>query len=825
MVGEDQLSAEQASEWLESAETSIDDVYATRTKQVSATPEQRESMLHQFAQEDGLDLGIVRARAKDVPGNPFQQHLEMRGEQLKNIGPQVGGALGELFLNRTQGLPSSKSALPSFDLGFNPARPINTALDATQRFSRDVIGLNVPIPEVSPVGNLRFGTEEAAKVAEYGIPFATSMIALASNMSPGGRAATLLLGGAFGETSAEFLRVINRKSAGLDTPLSKNNPMDEAQRLLAIATAGGILASFDMFGAKGFAGVRRKRLDFEFGLNTQRSLKHQADLDFLGVEAGIGEVADVAITNALAKGFSIYPASGLALSRGAVARQTGVVRGALDLVSRYGDMLTAGLGMSGKSTAWGKANDGYIQFTRRGANDLFDAVTEITEETTRRLGVDAVHINHAAVKPSVTKILAPGENMPIVFGRDDLGRFTAKPSMKMSEEMGKEPFRVLEEVMNFGDKVDILKYIEKRNQIERFATRFKGANDPIGRLFANVGKQMRLGIDKHMVAPPEVKVGWHVARQNFSDMNAFADHVAWKEFRKADSQFGFASKTGATSSQSTQVTLQKAMNDPLLAPDIVDVWFKAAREGQALPQYRNAVETHFQSAFQKATVRVDKPGDVLDGVQVIKWDKVNTLLGRNDPDSTLWEAHKRMITQVGGDPAELEMFLEVAQRTFPLGLPNFNQMAVKRLGLGGLGSLMAFVTVGSRSTASEGAMAAAAMLIGMRGIGDLFFNPKRLKSARRILDKPMSEQTRWKQIWLLARGMGVTRSFTRLLRDNGVEPANLPPNLQPPDPSAPSGVLLQLFPRDEGFQPTTDTALASSPNIATATPGLNIRAQ
>ena len=700
----------------------------------------------------------------------FRGGIADKGQQL------LGGAVGAVT-DRSQSLHARDSSLPIVEVPLPGAAPlVNTVSSGINRLADLELGGRQSVerlPTDRPPSSLVFGAEDAADLIEVGGPMAAEAIILGSRSFGGlpGKIGASILANISTEVGAEAIRIADRKAANLpNSAVNISDPTDAALHFAKVAAGGALLGGADLAINAATLRAQRKAYTKAFGLGTDRSnAAIRASEEILGIEPNLAKAGTSGLVRVLGASLSVHPLIGRLAQNRARDITEGLTTRLGDSIDRLGDHLASGLHIAHRSAAWQKKNDDYLQWVRAKAGAQYEAAENLTVEAHTRLGREQVHVPHGTlVRADLEEFLLKEiAGLPLVGTGS--GRRVATAAVERNAD-----FRLLDDVLQLEDKADIVAYSSLRNELESAAARAGGPNDAVGRIFAEAARLMRRGTE-NMVAPNEVKLAHEVARIEWSNMHALTNAPAWKQFKRADSRFGFKNKIGSKQSTSIEVTAQNALADKDISPDIVETWWRAAVEADAVPQFRNVLSSHLNIGFQKSMhVPIKGP---LEGVETVNLDRFARFIGADDVDSTKWAAHAQMIRRSGGDPEEVLRFLDAAKREFPDGIPNPSQTAARRVALSGLGSALR-TTLGPGGSATRGAdgavvkgiRGAAAGLLALVGVGQLMYNPKILSRIRKVMDGGIAEQGRWRTLWGVAHAVGVTRSLQSLLQDNGIDP-------------------------------------------------------
>jgi hypothetical protein len=796
-------TAKDAQAYLEKLEGYVHSAFQEETNRSRASHSDLEIEMWNAAKEDGFQLDQVRALADSEPsaiGGAISNVVENR---IRRPARFLGSSAGEAVVERTDALRTADSSLPALEFGQSALRSSAGAFNRHVQAGGDVLNRvssaarSIGIPSNAPpidtnrqvfdtdvIQPFRIGAEQLADTIEIGVPLVGGTASLRYAPTVPTAIAGLVLSSVSGEVGAEYLRVLNRHASGQEQNVARlNDPLEEWKRAGKVALGGVLLGIADVALSKGQLAARKKKLELLFGLGTPESRATVARFARLGETANIGEASTTNLSKTLAKSFSIYPISGgrqVKRGKGIARRLTGTLNDEVDMFAPHG---ASGLALSGKSDAWVAANDAAIQYNRKAARGSYKIAQSITNHHKDQLGLAGVHVPHHRYKGAVDGIVEEVAGLPlvkkakIVNGQPRIEWVVPRSDLEKNAD-----YETLQAVMNLGDRVDVIEYTRLRNQVERAVERNSGINDPLGRFFGSVSAIMNDARD-HMVAPLEVKNAWLSSDSQWAELNNLLNHSSWRHFKKSGSQFGLADKVGETQTITRGAVLANALNDPNLTPEVIDVWYQTAVRGNSVDVLNDAVHAHFRNVVSSSKSISDK--GALEGIEVINWGKLEKSLGLNLEDSTRWESYARLIDRAGGDSAAFKQFIEDAKQAFPLGLPNFQMMATRRVGLGGISSGIRFALgtmpglggLGGHMTGSvpggaigtaAGAALAMAGILSMRGIGDFMFNPKRLKSAMRIIDGSVTGQSAWKQFWLLARSMGITRNVVGTLQQLGI---------------------------------------------------------
>lgn len=755
------------------------------------SPSEFEIAAAQIASESGRDFFKDRAFLAEQPGFFTKTFREAKGAVADVFRPVFGAAVGAVA-DRTQSLRTEDSSLPSVTL------PVPGVIESPL----NVFGLSLQ--------NKRVGAEQLADIIELGVPFATEVAALGSKqLGPGGKATSIVLGNLSAEVGAEYLRYANLRASGVPNDLIRSNdPTDVALHFAKVASGGLILGGADIAFNASEIRAQRKAYQTLLGLGTEESNVALRRIQRLGVEPNLAQ-GMTTFLQPIATSLSVYPMTAAGSIKQSKKLVSGISATVTDAVSELGDRLLAGAHLSGKSADWAKKNDAFVQFTRKKGNAAFETMKSEIAKAEARLGTAAVHVDHSEAKAELeTLVLDRIANLPLIQTRNP-----AIPFRLTETALERNPdFRLLDDVLNLPDEAPVAEYLSLRNQLEEAAARANGANDPVGMVFARASQLMHGAVENRLNAPPEVKAAFEAARREWSDYNSLANSAAWKHFRRADPQFGFANKvTDTKPATSAEVVLQNAMKDPDISPEIVGTWWRAAREGDAVPQFKAAVEAHIKAGLRDSITLGEK--GPLTNVEVISIRKFKKFLGADDEGSVAWEARKAMIRNAGGDPDELIRFLDDAQVAFPDGIPNPSQTAARRTALSGVGSAVRFVTGasaigGGLDSSASAIFAAAGSFIALAGVGQLMFNPKVLRGMRRVMNGGVDEQTRWGTLWRVAASVGMTRALQSALQEQGVDPLVTPTKAE----------LLHQRQMNRSARPLSSSLPAPQGNLSPANP-------
>lgn len=735
-------------------------------------PSQSELQQYAFktAKSEGRDYFGARNLVNSQPG-PVRKALGVVGSAVGSVvGPAFRGAVSAVA-DRTASLRAEDSSLPHVNVQIPFAQEAN---DAATSFVNAAGSLNsyAKNPPVAPrqvSGQMTFGAEDLADLIEVGGPMATEATALGmKGLGPAGRVGSFILGNVASEVGAEYLRYADRKASGLPNDLIKSNdPTDIALHFAKVAAGGALLSGGDVAGNWAQLRTQRQAYKMAFGLGTDASNAAIRRMERIGIEPSLSQAMTTPL-KLIGTSLSIYPLTGTrAVSRAREIKQA-ITNKVSSTVGDFADHLMSGIHISGRSEGWLKKNDEYLQFVAAKGNASFERVKQGLRAAENKYGSDKVFVPMDEPIRNIRRTIF-----------DSIG--SLPPQVKSSLEKNPD-FKVLTHLIeNTGTQARPSEIIALRNQFEGAAARAGGNHDPDGRIFSAAAGELRKAVDG-MVAPPSVKAEYAAAVREWSDYHALTASPAWRAFKMADTHFGDASKVGAEHGISAQAVLQNAMSDADLTPDIVGTWWRAANEGGAVPQFKNAVESHLRSGFEKATKVMDK--GPLEGVEVVDIDRLIRFMGANEPSSNKWAAHQEMIRKSGGDPDELLSFLDDMKRLFPEGIPNPSATAARRTALSGVGSAVRMLTAGSVIKAASGGSAAATATAGisagivsmlaMVGVGQVMFNPAVLRKMRRVMDGGISEQGRWRTLWNVAASVGVTRALQNSLQEQGIDPAYTP---------------------------------------------------
>lgn len=763
----------EASAFLDKLDTAVRAGFRADTGR-DPSPSEFEISAHQIAQEAGRDFFADRALVAKQPGPVGKAFSAVKGAVSDAVTPVLQGAVSSIA-DRTASLRSQDSSLPSFPVLAPTAE--NTLSGEPGAFSRTKFGLR----------SARVGAEELADAIELGVPMATEAAVLGSkNMGFAGKAFSIVLSNLSSEVGAEYIRYANQQASGVPSNLlSSNDPTDVALHFAKVAAGGALLGGADLLLNSAQLRTQRQAYKTVLGLGSAESNAAIARSSRLGVDPNLAQ-AMTSVLRPIATSLSVYPMTATASLEQSRKLVRGITKTTTDSVARLGDNLMSGLHISDRSSNWVKANDAFIQFTRKRGTAAFDAMERTMLDAETQFGRQAVFVDHVEARNRIEgAILKNVAGLPLIRTNDPSIPFRLpKASLERNPD-----FRLLLDAVNLPDQASPIEYLALRNQLENAAVRAGGANDPDGRIFTVAALSMRDAVENRMTAPPEVLASFQAAQREWSDYNALANSAAWKHFRRADPRFGFANKVSDKPPATTaEVVLQNAMVDPDLSPEVVNTWWRAAREGDSVPAFKFAVESHIQAGLKQAISVGDK--GPLTGIEVIKIDKLLEFVGADDLKSNKWVAHAAMIRNAGGNPKEFLEFLEDAKIAFPDGIPNPSQTAARRTGLSGVGSAVRFVTGasalgggiggpgGAAGGLATGIAGAAASFLAMAGVGQIMFRPGTLTKMRRVMDGGIDEQGRWRTLWNVAASVGMTRTLQMALQEQGIDPLVTPTKAQ-----------------------------------------------
>jgi len=726
------------------------------------------------AREEGRDYYGLKHYLAAQPG-PVRKFLGLVKDQVVGASQDVLGGAVHALVDRTEDVRAADSSLPHIS-GTIPGAGL---LDSAQTWVANNQSPGVrPIPprEENPyAGSFTLGASDLADALEVALPLGADAIALGSkNMGPWGKAASIVAGNVGGELSAEFVRMADRRAANLPNhAVDISDPTDMALHFAKVLSGGMMLGAADMLTAESTLRGERRAYKLLAGLGTPESDAVIRKMHRIGVEPTLSQAMTTPL-KIIGTSLSLYPLTGTKAIARARQIKGAVTRHVSNVVGGFADHLMSGVHIADRSKQWFNKNDQYLQLVGRRASHSYELVKAEMQRAEGQVGLQ-------------------GMNVPIQQAKDDVraavfDRIGRLPAGTRSSLERNPDYQTLVNFIERGD-THILpsEAIQLRNELEWAATRASGAHDPVGSVFATAAARLRAAIENEAVMPDNVRALLAGATREWSDMHALMRAPAWEAFRKADSQFGMPDKVGASMSISSEAVLMNAMQDPNLTPDIVGTWWRAANEGHAVPQFRAAVESHVRKGYELA-VKTPETGP-LAGVEVIDPKRLMAFLGANEPSGNKWAAHADMIRKAGGNPDEFLGFLKDIKDLFPDGVPNISGMAARRTALSGVGSAVRMLTGasavgayvktrGGGETEQKGVLTglgtAIATMLAFRGVGKLMFEPGSLKYMRRVMDKNISEQGRWRQLWALTASWGLTRRVQDVLQAHGVDPLVTP---------------------------------------------------
>jgi len=713
------------------------------------------------------------------------------GKALSSVAGTVHNAVdaparfaGRALAERTESLSDDESSLPTetfsfpslgasrnaFNKGLNAVAELNPF--EGQGGTRDPF--YTPLQTDKPPPSFTVGPEFAADAIEIGGPAAAEVGLALARTNPTGFIVGTVLANVGSEVAAEYLRVLNRDASQLPSKIEGlDTPYGMFKHFSMVAVGGALLGSADLALTSGQIRTQRKLYNKVLGLGTTASKENVERIRFLtGGDANLAEATTTGIS-LIGHALKVLPLTAKKSIRRSrdVTEKMGKTLG--DKISLLGDNLAAGVHFATvPSQAWQDANDLALQQARNKGNVAYTAAQGIAEEAEFKYGRDAVFIPHDSVRKDIDElILKATAGLPLV------GKGTSRRVATGAIE--KDPsFQLLNDVLDLDDKAGVVEYMALRNQLEAASEAAGGVNTQIGRVYGLTAMKMRAAI-MGMNAPPEVKTAFEAATQTWSDMISFTQSPAWKQFRKADPQFGLPNKAdGGRASTTAEVTLQNAMKDKDISPEIVKTWWRAAKEGGSESQFKGAVEMHFRLGFQDAKSVAER--GPLAGTEMMDFRKFEKFLGADIPDSAKWAAHEEMIRKSGGNPKEIIRFLDNAKLAFPDGIPSPSTTAARRVGLAGMKSAVKFASgVGFVSGVGGGGVLGAlgggvASFLALLGTGQLFLNPAVLRRMSMIMEGGMTEQGAWRTLWNTAASMGLTRAFQDSLQAEGIDPLFTP---------------------------------------------------
>lgn len=735
------------------------DVAAGFKEATGRDPSRSELEMESFkrAQSEGVDYYGRKRLVAAKPG-PIRKAWGSATDAIGSVVSPVMQGAASALADRTQSLRAADSSLP------------HMTLDIPYDASAGAAGGDNYIPAVK---SMTFGAEDVADAIEVGVPAAAELGAMATKrLGSVGKATSIVLGNVGAELSAEFLRAADRRASGLpNSAVNLSDPTDAALHFAKVASGGMILGGADILLNAGELRAQRKAYSTLLGLGSAESNEAIRKMGRLGQEASLSQAMTTPL-KLIGTSLSIYPVTGHKAVKRARAIKEAITSTVSDSIGRLGDHLLSGAHLSGVSSNWAQKNDEYLQWARKKASASFDQAESSLLRAEQQFGTEQFHVPYAEVREDIRKsVIGESRGLP--------------PDIKSSLEKNPDYQKLIYLIEEAPDRMLPSEALAMRNQMENAAVKAKGEHDRTGRIFAAAASGLRKATD-NMVAPPGVLAEYRAAVREWSDYNALTRAPAWRAFKMADSRFGEANKFDAEHGISAQAVLQNAMADADITPDIVDTWWRAAREGEAVGAFRNSVSKHLKMGFDKSTVVPEK--GPLEGIETINIDRFLKYLGADQPDSNKWAAHRSLIEKSGGNPDELVAFLEDMKGLFPDGIPNPSQTAARRTALSGVGSAVRMVTGGSALTSGMAGAAAAGPLgavggsigsavvstLALLGVGQLMFNPAVLRKMRRVMDGSIDEQGRWRTLWGVASSMGITRALQNSLQEQGIDPLVTP---------------------------------------------------
>jgi len=784
---EDQIAYDR--EWTSKLETRvIDDFKVINGRAPSQSEIANEAQI--IASQAGRDYVKTQARLNRLPG-PIRKAVGGVIDKGKELLGDAGAAVVSTVADRTPSLRAQDSSLPTIGV----PRPFRGSVTVAQ----DALGLTPgePIPllgyngEVtyaytpSDYGEMTFGAEDLADVIEIGGPLAGEAYALAGK-SPTGFAFKTVVANVGSEVLAELLRAYDRKAAQLpNSAFNISDPEDAAMHFAKVAAGGVVLGSADLLVNSAELRAQRRLYKTAFGLDTATSKEQQERMLRLGVNPNLAQ-ASTGFVTAIAASLNIYPLT----ARRSVRQDRKVLRGLQEAggaaFPSVADHLLSGVHLSEKSRRWFAVNDEYLRGVRQRGGNIYKAAEEVAYQVERKLGLDNVHVPHAAAREKVEDlVLRRVAQLPPATVKHNKFGHREPIKARLEKDAG---YGVLERVMRQDDKVSIVDYRALKAEVEAQVARFE-PGDPLGSVYTAVASFMREA-ERGMVAPQYLKDIWVKADAIWGGMHALSNESTWRNFKKANSKFGHSNKQGAKQTISTELVLETVLSDKKLTAGEVITLATTAKRAGASEVFTDAVGAHYAGVWQRSLKTLEKGS--LAGEEVLDFKAVQRQLGligdADEATSTLWEANAELIRQAGGDPALVRQFLDDATQAFPMGMANPAKAAQRRTALAGAGSAVRLATgIGALAATQAdrgenavigGVLGAVSSIMFLATTGEILFNPAVLKRMNKVMRGGISEQGKWRTIWGITTSLGITRSVQNMLQEQGIDPLVTPAKAQ-----------------------------------------------